>query len=488
MQCLQAKQIIRIASDGGAIPGRASYGWIIQIGATPIVKGKGPAHGDDPRSFRAEGYGMASALVYLRLLQQHLEFHRERRTANYLICDNEGLLTRIEEAASWQYTTPNVTLRSEWDIESVILDTYKALNIHFVFVHVKSHQDDDTPAANLSLASRLNVKADRLATEYMKEDPIRRPIAALFPSAKAQLIIQSASVTRKIPQSIQMEAGSKGIREYLLERNNWTNSTFDDINWDAHGASHAHHRPYQCFLVKLCHRHLPLGETLHRRDTKYPILCPGCRTEPESQNHFLQCAAPSRIAWRIKLLTRLKQQMKQMKTNEQFQATIIECLDKTLSDRDQSTTGPFRSALEAQQRIGWLRMIKGHWSNEWQKAYDNTYTEPTEETRKEKNTRKRSMDRWQKKIIQTIWGSMVQLWTTRNAERHGWDQDSQDSSRREVLHEELEDIYLRKHEYPERVQRLLRNSYEEHIQETVTKLADWMDAFQGTFAMTWSLD
>jgi hypothetical protein len=40
-----------------------------------------------------------------------------------------------------------------------------------------------------------------------------------------------------------MEAGSKGIKEYLLERNNWTTQTFDDINWDAHGASHAHHRP-----------------------------------------------------------------------------------------------------------------------------------------------------------------------------------------------------------------------------------------------------
>jgi hypothetical protein len=137
--------------------------------------------------------------------------------------------------------------------------------------------------------------------------------------------------------------------------------------------------------------------------------------------------------------------------------------------------------------MGWLG-LKGHWSNKWQQAYDNTYTAPGEETRKEKNTRKRSMDRWQKKIIHTLWGSMIQLWTTRNEERHGWDQDSRDSSRRKVLHKELEDIYLRKHEYPERVQQLLRNSYEEHIQEPVTKLTDWMDASQGTFAMTWSPD
>jgi hypothetical protein len=66
---LQLQQPIFLASDGGAIPGRASYGWIIQIGEHQIARGKGPTFGSDPRSFRAEGYGMASAMLYLRLLQ-----------------------------------------------------------------------------------------------------------------------------------------------------------------------------------------------------------------------------------------------------------------------------------------------------------------------------------------------------------------------------------------------------------------------------------
>jgi hypothetical protein len=113
-----------------------------------------------------------------------------------------------------------------------------------------------------SLESRLNVEADRLATKYMKEDLTRRPRVALFPSAKAQLIIQNASVTRKIPQAIRYAVGSKDIQSYLMERNMWSRITIEDIHWDAHGASHSHHRPQRCFLVKLCHRHLPLGVTL----------------------------------------------------------------------------------------------------------------------------------------------------------------------------------------------------------------------------------
>jgi hypothetical protein len=51
VQYVDQQQPILLASNGGAIPGRASYGWILQIGTTPIAKGKGPTFGDDPRSF-----------------------------------------------------------------------------------------------------------------------------------------------------------------------------------------------------------------------------------------------------------------------------------------------------------------------------------------------------------------------------------------------------------------------------------------------------
>jgi hypothetical protein len=86
----------------------------------------------------------------------------------------------------------------------------------------------------------------------------------------------------------------------------------------------------------------------------------------------------------------------------------------------------------------------------------------------------------------TVWGSMITLWKLRCDERHGWDKESGDRARREVLHKELEAIYDRRHQYPQRVQRLLRQSYDIHIQETCTKLADWLEAYKGTFAITWS--
>ena len=40
---LESTSPIMLASDGGAVPGRGSYGWVLQIGKTIIARGKGPA-------------------------------------------------------------------------------------------------------------------------------------------------------------------------------------------------------------------------------------------------------------------------------------------------------------------------------------------------------------------------------------------------------------------------------------------------------------
>jgi hypothetical protein len=61
----------------------------------------------------------------------------------------------------------------------------------------------------------------------------------------------------------------------MMTRNIWTKQTLDNIDWEAHGASQVHHRAQRCFLVKLCHRHLPIGQTLHCRDDKYSPTCSG---------------------------------------------------------------------------------------------------------------------------------------------------------------------------------------------------------------------
>jgi hypothetical protein len=42
-----------------------------------------------------------------------------------------------------------------------------------------------------------------------------------------------------------------------------------------------------------------------------------------------------------------------------------------------------------------------------------------------------------------MWRTLIQLWKLRNDERHGWDKESRDNARREVLHKELKEIYTK---------------------------------------------
>jgi hypothetical protein len=89
--------------------------------------------------------------------------------------------------------TPNVTLGAKWELESVILDSYKQLGIPFSFMHVKSHQDNDGRVDSLMLKAQLNVQVVALPMEALKETPTHA-MADLFPTKKCQLIIGGASV------------------------------------------------------------------------------------------------------------------------------------------------------------------------------------------------------------------------------------------------------------------------------------------------------
>ena len=115
--------------------------------------------------------------------------------------------------------------------------------------------------------------------------------------------------------------------------------------------------------------------------------------ETESKDNCLQCDAPSRIEWRLKLISTLRRQLAQLNTAENLQELILNCIDSAIDGRAIPTGGPFHKALESQETIGWLGMIRGYWSQEWQKAFERTYIDPIEESRKQKNKRLQKMTR-----------------------------------------------------------------------------------------------
>jgi hypothetical protein len=99
-QLLMSTTKLNIASDGGYDPktGISTYGWVIATGDQVLVTGRGPAeaHPTMANSFRAEGYGAASALVFLTAFYQANQVETNTKTWHMYI-DNKSMVSRLTE-------------------------------------------------------------------------------------------------------------------------------------------------------------------------------------------------------------------------------------------------------------------------------------------------------------------------------------------------------------------------------------------------------
>jgi hypothetical protein len=78
-ECLSTGIRITFASDGGAVPRYGAFGCVIASDKEILWEGGTQAAGEDPRSFRAEGYGMFGNVIFLHHFQLHsVPQHRAR--------------------------------------------------------------------------------------------------------------------------------------------------------------------------------------------------------------------------------------------------------------------------------------------------------------------------------------------------------------------------------------------------------------------------
>jgi hypothetical protein len=64
------------------------------------------------------------------------------------------------------------------------------------FIHVKSHQDDDTEIHLLTWDAQMNVHADHLATDYLENYAEPSKIIPFIRPSQASLTINSETITR----------------------------------------------------------------------------------------------------------------------------------------------------------------------------------------------------------------------------------------------------------------------------------------------------
>jgi hypothetical protein len=180
---------IILISGGGAIDDYASFGWVIGASdGSRLAQGFGSVFGYDPRSYRAEAHGAKAVALFLLHCFLYCDLTLPPGVFKFY-CDNQGLLNKLTYMRSYRSAVYATCLHSEWDIVSSVHRLHYRFPALLEWLHVKGHQDDETPADFLELPGQLNVEADALATHALQELGSPKPYIPFDPSIEVLLTI-----------------------------------------------------------------------------------------------------------------------------------------------------------------------------------------------------------------------------------------------------------------------------------------------------------
>jgi hypothetical protein len=386
---------------------------------------------------------MAAIIIFVVLLHQCAPHHETHYSAMDLFSDNQGLVETITKMRAWNMLYPSTALESEWDILSVISTYIPLLPLPPTVQHVKGHQDEGVPVLSLPLPAKLNCEADALATAALLAIAAPLPLSLVFPSAVCQLDVADATVTRKVQATLRFSTMAPALSQYLRDRNDWDEATYDSVSWPAFSSARLSTSNSR-FVPKYSHRHLPIREKANRNDPKYSPSCPACAAPLKTNEHFLLCAAPSRLQWRHKFLTALERELTRLRTSPDMITFLKETIDRLLDGKIISCTGKFHEIAVSQDRIGWMSLFRGFWSQKWLEAHLADVREHPLRDPKAQATRQKHQDRWLNTVTSFVMRKCHQLWTLRNNERHGVTPVEKTAALRITAKRELAKLYERR--------------------------------------------
>jgi hypothetical protein len=471
---------------------QGSFGWILSSDTGErLATCMGPARGSRPNSYRSEGYGMLALLSFLKRLQEFTYLHEPLH--GIIATDSKSLVDTIRGPHRVQigpspanvYHRPLDPLSPEWDVIfgiQSLLREMPGLNLQ----HIKGHQDREHDFHRLPLLAQLNIEADALANRYQRDHGLFQPEVLLTQWAGAHLVLPSGTITSHYESALRYQATAEPLQKYLRERHHWNQTTFDSINWTAHGKSIRYHMHKRTHLIKLVHGILPTNSNLHRND---PIrsLCPCCRKQPEDWKHILQCDSPTRNEWRQSMVKALDNKCVALNTHPELRTTLITGINQWMQWMDRSndsdfkmnttkSTSPIIARLILQQNdIGWKQVFLGRFCHIWSDVQEAHYVTTINADKRKKRTGLQ----WQKAIIGELWSQWFILWELRNKDQHGSTESTRARTEREEVERTLRDIYDLREQMEPSVQQLLCRDVTDHFVKPLWFNKNWL-AVHGT--------
>ena len=458
---------IIMASDGSVQGHRAAFGWIISTqNGTRLAECSGPVYGAKPNSYRAEGYGVLSALR----LMCHLLEHWQIQNQFCLVCDNKSMVDRTNEEQGRGDATPNSTMDAEWDVLIEIWTARATLPKHHI-EWIKGHQDKIKPYEKLSLKAQLNVDYDAIADAYIVENPNHQyQQVPLLPTSGIQLQLPIGTITNKLKRELRLARTADNLRKYLCGKFGWDEETFDTIDWEAFRRAMGGLDKHSITLRKHVNNCSPVGSRVHWYNPKYPRGCCSCGAPEEKADHLMHC--PTRESWRRQVMSNLHKHFKEWDTPLDIQEILLEGTKAALENRDASTIQFQDSVADVfltQESIGWTEMFRGRFSKAWRIHQ--------EECLGARATKWVNGQTWLTALADLFLEQWLALWKERNGDRHGHDRQSQAEAAKRQAVREVELLYQHKDTIEPHLRWIYSTPMEQMKQKRTYVLRAWISNF-----------
>lgn len=396
---LQSASTILLVSDGGARPHMplGGYGWVLATEHEELVTNRGWVTGWPMQSFRAEGVGRLSAIVFLT---RFLKFYNTKTPVIHTYLDNIGVIQRCEEISPYStQLPPYITKKSDADvilaIQSVLIQNPW---LRITTTHVKGHQDRTTNNADLTRSAQLNVRADSLATEMLDQLEDKNDIPNIpFPTAQIHLFQGPHLLTGNTEHILRFEEADNNLQRYLADRLNMSITELTSIDWISYGRAkrYATEIPI-AFTTKLLIGWLPTRSRLAKYDPSISPLCHECNQREES-DHPWKCSHHTQ--WKSQFLTTFSDYLKHLRTDP----TIHQALCTTLSNALESSDQPAHEWYPYHPDLLLAGLIPSDLTAHQSWTYLSNIPPPTCHTG----------EQWATRVIRFIWTNLRVRWRDR---------------------------------------------------------------------------
>jgi len=208
------------------------------------------------------------------------------------------------------------------------------------------------------------VQADDLATYQLKH--MRSPKETITLRTFSYLKIGDKFTTSKPNLALRKAAQIQSQIPFLQKKFNWSQRTFDDIDWEVHSAAL---RTFKCQdrhkIIKFIHHWLPTGKRLHRESKgMYPQSCFLCGAQIETNMHLFQCKHNDQVLISTHLALDILSLREKMKSDRHLQnllhVGIFEgAYDKKYRPKFSHEHPSVHNIIDRQNAIGWDHVIQG---------------------------------------------------------------------------------------------------------------------------------